>query len=140
MAGEDDAQIRAIVTGLERVTERVVVRLSFHITANLVEDTPVDLGWARANWVPYVGTNRTTPVTSKPTPGGVAAQAAAQASAQAAVLGYRLASGAVFISNNVPYIGRLNDGSSTQAPRGFVQAGIRRGVEQTARDLAGGTP
>lgn len=31
----------------------------------------------------------------------------------------------IYIENNLPYIGKLNDGSSTQAPAGFVESAIR---------------
>lgn len=30
----------------------------------------------------------------------------------------------IYITNNAPYIGRLNDGSSTQAPSGFVERSV----------------
>jgi hypothetical protein len=36
-----------------------------------------------------------------------------------------------WLVNNVPYIGRLNDGWSTQAPRGFIGRGIRAAVRAT---------
>lgn len=31
----------------------------------------------------------------------------------------------IYIENNLPYIKKLNDGSSTQAPAGFVESAIR---------------
>jgi len=34
----------------------------------------------------------------------------------------------VHISNDAPYIGRLNAGSSSQAPAGFVQRAIADGI------------
>ena len=52
---QERTQIRAIVRGLERVTERVIIKITTDVTANLIETTPVDLGWARANWVPSLG-------------------------------------------------------------------------------------
>lgn len=42
---------------------------------------------------------------------------------------YKL-SDTIYISNNLPYIRPLNDGHSTQAPAGFVDAAIQRGVRQ----------
>ncbi|WP_307887243.1 hypothetical protein [Brucella abortus] len=131
----DDPQIRAIVRGIEGLTERVVTAISFNIVANLVEDTPVDTGWARANWVPAIGTSMDTPASARPDQSMVPGAVARQQAGQASLLGYRLAQGSVFISNNVPYIMRLNDGSSQQAPRGFVQAAIARGIQQTERGL-----
>lgn len=130
-----EGEIRAIVTGLTRVTEKVITRLSFNVTANLIEDTPVDTGWARANWVPSIGVSYDSPAVAPSDPGQVSGQAAAQQAAVAGLTGYKLRRGRVFISNNVPYIRRLNDGSSKQAPRGFVQAAIRRGIAQTGREV-----
>lgn len=135
MADDNRAQIRAIIRGLEQVTEQVVVRLSLNVTAELIETTPVDTGWARANWVPAIGVSPVGPSVSNPDPGQVTSRQAAQALGQAQVLSYKLGQGSVFISNNVPYIGRLNDGSSSQAPSGFIQAAIRRGVQRTEADL-----
>lgn len=37
----------------------------------------------------------------------------------------------VYIVNNAPYIGRLNDGHSKQAPRGFVERAIQAGIIST---------
>ncbi|MGK2911230.1 MAG: hypothetical protein ACSLE1_15725 [Sphingobium sp.] len=34
--------------------------------------------------------------------------------------------GAMEISNSVPYIGKLNDGHSKQAPTGFIEAAVDR--------------
>jgi len=35
----------------------------------------------------------------------------------------------IFITNNLPYAKRLNEGWSTQAPANFVQAAIRRALK-----------
>jgi formaldehyde-activating enzyme involved in methanogenesis len=40
------------------------------------------------------------------------------------------------VSNNVPYINRLNEGHSAQAPAGFVQQAVAKAVADTTRDLA----
>lgn len=135
MGASEDTQIRAIIQALTEVAEKAVIRLGLNITANLVEDTPVDTGWARANWVPAIGASRNSPAESQPTGSMVQTQAAFQQAGLVGLLSYKLPQGAIFIANNVPYINRLNDGSSTQAPTGFVQAAIRRGVQQTEADL-----
>jgi len=127
----EDAQIRAIVRAVEGFTERVIIRLALNITDQLIRYTPVDTGWARANWVPSIGASSDSPATSQPTPSLVASASSSQAAGQAGLLSYKLPRGSIFISNNVPYIGRLNDGSSAQAPAGFVQASIRRGISNT---------
>ena len=131
MAAENQAQIRAIVRGLERLTERVMIDLTSEIHSELVKTTPIDIGWARANWVPSVG----APVVKdlEGADRNVAAAAAEQSAGFAQVAGYRLEQGRIFISNNVPYILRLNDGYSRKAPAGFVQAAIRKGISAVVR-------
>ena len=133
MAAKDRAQIRAIVRSLERLTGRVVTKITLDVTANLIEETPVDTGWARANWVPAIGAPVIKDLTGAER--NVAAANGEQAAGQAKVLGYRLDRGRVFISNNVPYIMRLNDGHSRQAPAGFVQRSIRKAVTKDIRGL-----
>mgnify|MGYP003629484545 CR=1 FL=1 len=125
-------QIRIIIDGLESDAEQVIKKLTLDVVANLTKapvegGTPVDTGWARANWIANVATPVTEAVGSAEAP--TLAEAAQQASL-GSVLGYKLRSGPVFISNNVPYILRLNDGSSKQAPAGFVQRAIQLAVTQ----------
>lgn len=127
-------QVQLVVGQLERFTERVITKITLDVTANLTENTPVDTGWARANWVPQIG----SPVVedlSAITPTSQAAAGAAgrqQAALASVVAGYRIELGSVFISNNVPYISDLNDGTSQQQPAGFVQRAIAKAI---TRDL-----
>ena len=118
-------QVRAIVQSLERVTERAIVKITLDVTANLIETTPVDTGWARANWVPKIGETDDQPVGN---PGDAGVAAAAQASGQASIPSYRLEQGKITIANNVPYVPILNDGHSSQAAAGFVQRAIQKAV------------
>jgi hypothetical protein len=122
------ADAKAVVKALEEFSAKVVKAITLEITSNLIKSTPVDTGWARANWVPSVGTPAGGTVGS---PRGVSA--GAQAAGQAKVAGYKITQGNVFITNNVPYILRLNDGSSTQAPSGFIQQAIARGIKAGAK-------
>ena len=128
-------QIRAIVRGLGQFTERLIVKITTDATANLIEDTPVDTGWARANWVPSLG----APVVKELSGSDRNVQSAAseQSAGVAEVLGYRLRRGRVFISNNVPYILSLNDGHSNQAGPGFIQRAIRKAVTIDIRGFRG---
>ena len=128
-------QVRVIAGQLGGLTERAVRAISLEVTANLIEATPVDTGWARANWVPAIGVSRDSPVNTRPDASLVSAQVAKQQAGMASLGGYRLASGPVFVSNNVPYIVFLNEGSSRQAPAAFVQAAIQAGVNQVVRTL-----
>lgn len=123
------SRAREIESALRQTVERFVAVISSNVTANLIEDTPRDTGWAAANWVPNLGSATDSPVGS---PQAVSAAGAAQQQGLAKVVGYRLPDGDVFISNNVPYIQKLNDGHSAQAPAGFVQAGIARALSALA--------
>lgn len=127
-------QTRVIIQELDRVTANAVRDLSTDLTDVLRTTTPVDTGWARANWVPQAG----SPFegnTEELDPGErflrTPAQEASQATAIAALSSYR--GGEVFINNNVPYITELNEGSSQQAPAGFVQMAIAAVVQLMQR-------
>ena len=132
-------QIRVVLDALEKVATQVIRKLVLDIVANLKRapsqgGTPVDTGWARANWIPVIGTSSRAQ-TLRPDDEGDARAQAAQVAAQgesavaAIATSYRVEQGKVVIANNVPYIVRLNEGSSRQAPAGFVQAAIVTAVK-----------
>ncbi len=125
------SETERVLNVFERAVEQTIARLSVNITAELIETTPVDTGWARANWVPSIGTafeGNTGELNEEQRRASVGGQTGSQQTATAALLAYQVERGQVFISNNVPYILALNDGSSAQAPSGFVQASIQRGI------------
>jgi len=124
-------EIRVVIDGLEGEVEETVKRLALGVADKLRRaasegGTPVHTGWARANWVPSVGGPEVNVVGS---PDAVS-DSAYDAGVAQVVTGYTTDKGLVFVSNNVPYIQRLNDGSSKQAPAGFVQGAIARTVEE----------
>lgn len=124
-------QIQVIIGELSLFTERIVKRIALNLDANLRETTPVDTGWARANWVLNIGA-------PFPSTAGTRAQAEAgsidhtphDAGALKVATAYKLGP-PIYETNNVPYIGKLNAGSSDKAPAAFIQAAIVRAVEQT---------
>ena len=83
--------------------------------------TPVDTGRARANWRVGVGTNPAgfDPDASDPSGASAIAQGAT------AIGGWKSGNGSIYISNNVPYIIPLDEGSSAQAPSGMSAAAIQ---------------
>ena len=108
---------------LEQFIEKVATKVTVDTTANLIETTPVDTGWARSNWVPSIGGFSGSPAGSKEN-----VSDSEQAVGIASLAGYKISKNNLYISNNVPYIGDLNDGTSTQAPSGFVQNAIAKAV------------
>lgn len=128
-------QIAVILKDLDRRVELVTIGLSLGIVAKLKRaasegGTPVDTGWARANWVPQIGTPAAGTVgTRKQAEAGQVDQTGS-AAGEAQLLGFKLAKGSIWITNNVRYIVRLNEGSSQQAPPGFVQAAIEEAIAE----------
>ena len=129
MAESERQQIRAILRGVGEFTGRLVTRITLDINADLIMHTPVDTGWARANWVPRIGQPFEGTSGTRPAAGSTFSGGAEQAAGQAAVLGYKLSKGLVHVTNNVPYIEALNDGHSPQEPAGFVQRAIARALQ-----------
>lgn len=106
------------------------------VDRELVLSTPVDTGRARSNWIVSTGTPSAAEIAAyAPGESGSTAasnSAAAMGQAQAAIAGVEPGQD-IAISNNLPYIGRLNDGYSAQAPAGFVEQAILNGVQVAAR-------
>jgi hypothetical protein len=86
--------------------ETVVRKLAFEVYKGVTQKTPVDTGRAKANWMLGYGsinstiTNNTTFTLVQPPKGS----------------GKR----PIYITNNLPYISKLENGSSKQAPNGMV--------------------
>lgn len=96
--------------------------LILEIAANLTEACPVDTGHARANFVPSINEPFTgEAVDGRPIAAGTVALLAAGIESSA------------YVTNNVPYIGRLIAGSSSQAPAGWDVAA----VDAAAATIAG---
>lgn len=113
-----------IATGVSQNADKLVKKVAMAIDQTVVMATPVDTGRARANWIASLdaASSSTTQATDK---GGAQAIAAARAT----INGYDGDTNAeVHITNNLEYIGFLNDGSSAQAPSGFIRKAIRAGV------------
>lgn len=115
---------------MEGFTAEVLQKLTLNIDANLKEDTPVDTGWARSNWVPSVGDPFRGLAGAKEEDVTIIDNSVAEAG-KGEVLRYTLDNGNIYISNNVPYIQALNDGHSGQAPRAYVQTAVEKGVRET---------
>jgi len=111
---------------MERNANRVVdVRLDklgralgLEIQRRLMDKTPVDTGRARGNWNASIGEPDFT--TSETT-----SAAATIAKASAVVRGFEFSEGASsYVSNGLPYIERLEEGYSAQAPNGMVRVTV----------------
>jgi hypothetical protein len=124
--------VRIVAGQLDRFAGNVIKALVLEATSNLIEATPVDTGWARANWVPSIGAPKFGPET--PTDKGrrrsatTSQKGTQQTGLSSVATGYTLSRGVVSIANGVPYISVLNGGSSRKAPAAFVQGAILKAV------------
>jgi len=117
-----DLIARSVGSALDRAVRKAA--LAADQTAVLA--TPVDTGRARANWIVTVG----DPAGEADRPNDKSGQSAiAQGQGQIAA---RRPGETIYITNNVEYIGFLEEGSSAQAPNGMLQA-ARQVAEAVAR-------
>lgn len=110
---ETENQIRAIVRATALAIDQAVVLA-----------TPVKTGRARSNWLVGLDSPRTE-IVDRTNPQLSLDDALKQISQ------YQLGQ-SIFLSNNLPYIRRLNEGWSKQAPANFIEKAVEAGV-QTVR-------
>ncbi len=95
--------------------ERTVRAVALIVDAELVATTPVDTGRARSNWNPSLNV-----------PDSSIVEPNQKKSINPVAAAYKITD-TILISNNLPYIKALNNGSSQQAPAGFVDAALAKG-------------
>ena len=124
--GDFAKRIRKLAKGIETNADQAVRRCALAVDAAVVIATPVDTGRARSNW--QVELNQ--PATSTRDPLDKSG-AGAIAEGKRTIAQYKggTPQASVHITNNLPYIAKLNDGHSAQAPAGFVERAIMVGVE-----------
>ncbi len=113
--------------------DKVVRTAAFKVDQAVVTATPVDTGRARSNWIASIGAP-SGDTRGPHSPGsklgrGENNNAQAAITAAKAVIDSRRFNQAIFITNNLNYIGDLNNGSSKQAPKNFVRKGIQAGTQ-----------
>lgn len=109
---------------------RVKIETAKAIVNDLIEVTPVDESTALSNWQVGVGEPVPTAIKAyvagkKGSSEGVSEQAAKNAAL--AKLEAVKPGETIYLSNVLKYIRRLNDGSSGQAPAGFVERAVLLG-------------
>lgn len=98
------------------------IKIALIIEKDLTQVTPVDTTQAVSNWQVKVGTKASSPVlpysTTRQTSAAIAVSIAENELKRAKP------GQPVYISNLLPYINKLNDGSSKQAPAGFKERAV----------------
>ena len=123
------SKVRRVIKLAEDDLARRVQKLVLDAEANLKESTPVDTGWARANWVPSIGRPyRARSEKPKSNPElGAQTRRAKQAAGEVAVLSYEPYK-RIYVSNNVPYVPFLDE--SHPEAQGFIERAIDKAIKQ----------
>ncbi len=115
--------VKAFAERAGKAADLVVRKICLDLFSDITNNTPVDTGRARANWFASVN----APVTATVQFGGNSASAAGEAIANAQSAVAQAPGNVFWISNNLPYIYRLEfEGWSKQAPNGMVRLAIDR--------------
>lgn len=121
---------KVLVDDIEQFLTQKMVQLNTALVENLYEDTPVDTGFARSNWIPTIGAPFSDVFGDRDTNVSDARQEAGLAELK----GYtptQLAK-SLWIANNVKYIKLLNAGTSSQAPAAFVERAISISISEVS--------
>lgn len=114
-------RIRLRGKAVELNAEKLIRKIALAVDQTVVMETPVDTGRARLNWQVTLDSPAVGTLAEPSSPG--AGEAAALAQGRAVAAAYKRGQ-AIYIVNNLDYIGRLNDGWSAQAPAGYVEAAV----------------
>ena len=139
MSFDDFAKrIDRIAVRVEGNVEKAVKDCAGAVLHSVVENTPVDTGYARSNWTPELDRAFEGLFPARvPGERGSTAEENAAATIEAGtptIEAFDIAANReIHITNNAPHIQPLNDGHSKQAPAGFVQMAVLEGLA-TVRD------
>ncbi len=112
---------------VETGTSDAVKMAALIINQAVVLETPVDTGHARANWQVGLVAPITKEIDAEDKEGG------ATIARNNTLIKAREKRVDIILSNNVSYINELNEGSSSQAPAGFVQLAVLAAVGTLAK-------
>lgn len=114
----------SVLDELTELTSQEVRKVGFKVLQGVTLKTPKDTGLATSSWLVGIqSAPRDAPTTS---PADAASSTLYAVNAGLSVIGVYPKNQLpdLWIVNNLPYIGRLNDGSSLQAPAKFVEQTI----------------
>ena len=89
-------------------------KIALELFRRVILKTPVDKGGARSNWQASLGSPATGTVDATDTQAGPTFRKVVSATE-----GFDVGD-TIYLANNLPYIRRLEEGSSQQAPQGMV--------------------
>ncbi len=121
---------------IETAANETAIKTALTIVGDLAFHTPVDTSKALSNWTLTLDAPATAYIQPHfPGKGGTTQRSSGNEtiSLAKAVLDAKKPGQPIYITNNAPYIRRLNDGYSKQQPAGFVERSVligRKMIEQ----------
>jgi hypothetical protein len=120
-----DKELDKVIKAMTAFTETQVINLSLDIHGELIEETPVDTGWAQNNWQLGVASS---PQGTLGSPENV--DTSGPNAGVPNILSWKISKGPIYITNNVPYILPLNAGHSKKAPKGFIEKTVKEEIKK----------
>lgn len=105
-------QLTAFVSGTKEKIDKTVKGATVVLATNVITETPFDTTAAQGNWQASVGEPKTSILDRKGVDAAIADVMANVPDEAGSV---------VYLSNNLPYIQKLEYGHSDQAPQGMVR-------------------
>lgn len=117
-------RMNKLANKVEKNTESLMKDVGYSILSRVVYDTPVDTGRARANWLVNFGSSNNYSTTQKDVAGHSTVGKGSD------IIGSYKYGNVVYITNNVDYIVKLNNGWSNrwQPEAGYVERSIKAGL------------
>lgn len=121
---------------IDEAASKQAVDTALAIVGDLAYKTPVDTSQALSNWIVTLDSPSGDKISPHyPGEGGSTqgASAAETINRAKATLKNKKPGQAIWITNNLPYIRRLNEGHSGQAPAGFVERAVLIGRKMLSK-------
>ena len=112
---------KKIESKIDRTLDKGIRATLFEVSTAIIKGTPADTGRARGNWQASVGRGATGVVAAAGSVGSSEAKAIAEVDQTVSVAVGDL----YYLTNNLPYIERLEYGWSQQAPGGMVRKNMQ---------------
>jgi len=137
-------KIKQAALNVERNAVEMQKDVASHVLAEVVSATPVDTGRAISNWLVESGAAPDYRLDEAHTPGQSGTTRESNVEQTINLGDKRIAAhrkGELHITNNLDYIGDLNEGSSKQAPFHFVElAALSAAKSGAVRSILASTP
>ena len=124
MAGHSvswESDWKKIEKKIDRTLDQGIRATLFEVSTAIIKDTPADTGRARGNWQASVGRGATGEVSVDSVRSGEARAIADVDQTVSVAVG-----DLYYLTNNLPYIERLEYGWSKQAPSGMVRKNVQQ--------------